>query len=161
MNNCQLSKQITATLTSLSEITNKQFNSDLFVAGSSRYLLQINVENQMGDQVVKINVAVSNYVVHRHTALQWLPAKLNFDPMNHVALTFDKSPFAFLSIRTASTSSCSLHPLQISDAKCVLSSSGVDIDIKNIDLMPIIVLTECACILSSSVSLCRVWSCRE
>ena len=116
-------------------------------------MLQINVENQMGDQVVKINVAVSNYVVHRHTALQWLPAKLNFDPMNHVALTFDKSPFAFLSIRTASTSSCSLHPLQISDAKCVLSSSGVDIDIKNIDLMPIIVLTECACILSSSVSL--------
>ena len=101
---------------------------------------------------MKINVAVSNYVVHRHTALQWLPAKLNFDPMNHVALTFDKSPLAFLSIRTASTSSCSLHPLQISDAECVLLwSSGVDIDIKNIDLMPVIVFTECTCIHSSSV----------
>ena len=98
---------------------------------------------------MKINVAVSNYVVH--TALQWLPAKLNFDPMNHVALTFDKSPLAFLSIRTASTSSCSLHPLQISDAECVLWSSGVDIDIKNIDFMPVIVFTECTCIHSSSV----------
>ena len=125
----------------------------MFVAGSGRYLDTVHkCGKSNGDQVVKINVAVSNYVVHRHTALQWLPAKLNFDPMNHVALTFDKSPLAFLSIRTASTSSCSLHPLQISDAECVLLwSSGVDIDIKNIDFMPVIVFTECTCIHSSSV----------